>query len=203
MKKILIIIGVLIFVTSAFLWQCSEIKKLKADRDRQSHNVETLIRKSESYRVSDSLNASRVYALELTAKEYKKMNDADASLIAELKGRNNDLSEINKAQTETIYQLRGRAKDTTIVLHNDTTIVAKCVSHHDKWLDMDICVTENGDYDGKIVCRDSLILIETIRYKRFLGFLWKTHKVKEDRFDMVSKNPHTLITGYEVTKIVR
>lgn len=203
MKKLLILIGAIILAISALEWQHLEIKKLRVERDRYQHNTEVLTKQAEAYKVSDSLNACRVEALELTAKEFEKMCDDDTQLILELKGKNRDLEHVNKAKTEQIYKLKGQAKDTTIVIHNDTTLIAKCIKHSDKWIDVDLCVCDDGSYNGQIKTKDYLIITETIRYKRFLGFLWKTKKIKDRRFDVVSKNPHSSVIDFKVTKIVR
>lgn len=57
------------------------------------------------------------------------------------------------------------------------------------------------EFTGTFENRDSLLVAETVKYKRFLGFLWKTSKVKDRKVDVVSKNPHTKILGVEFTTI--
>ena len=56
-------------------------------------------------------------------------------------------------------------------------------------------------FSGKIITRDSLLITESVQYKRFLNFLWKTKRIKKREFDIVSKNPYTKITGFEVITI--
>ena len=60
---------------------------------------------------------------------------------------------------------------------------------------------QNKTFEGRLEVRDSLIIVESVKYKRFLGFLWKTNKVKNRQIDVVSKNPHTKIVGTELVVI--
>ena len=52
-------------------------------------------------------------------------------------------------------------------------------------------------FSGTLEVRDSLLVVETVQRKRFLGFLWKTKRVKSREIDVVSKNPYTDIVGVE------
>jgi hypothetical protein len=45
------------------------------------------------------------------------------------------------------------------------------------------------------------LIVETVQYKRFWGFLWKTKKIKNREIDVVSKNPATKILGVEFVTI--
>ena len=49
--------------------------------------------------------------------------------------------------------------------------------------------------------RESLKIVETVKYKRFLGFLWKTNKVKSRQVDVVSQNPATSIVNVDYISI--
>lgn len=48
---------------------------------------------------------------------------------------------------------------------------------------------------------DSLVIGVTTEYKRFLGFLWRTKKIKSQKVYAISKNPHTTITNVECVNI--
>jgi hypothetical protein len=43
----------------------------------------------------------------------------------------------------------------------------------------------------------SLDIAATIKYKRFLSFLWYTNHIKDKRVDVVSKNPYEKIDSVE------
>ena len=153
----------------------------------------------ETYRVRDSLNAARVQSLELSIKEYERFRGEDAALIQSLKAKNRDLSAVNKSQAQTIIDLRATPKD-TIIIRDSVKTPAVAVHCGDEWYDFNGLLTAR-EFTGTLQNRDSLVFAETIRYRRFLGFLWKTHKVKDRRLDCVSKNPHTKILGLEYVVI--
>lgn len=171
------------------------IERLTVQRDRYRNNTETLLGEVETYKVRDSLNAARVQSLELTVKEFERFRADDAKLIRELKGRNRDLAALNKTQAQTIIDLQAAPVD-TFIIRDSIRIPAVAVHCGDAWFDFSGLLTQDN-FTGTLHNRDSLIVAETVKYKRFLGFLWRTHKVKDRQLDVVSLNPHTQIVGVE------
>ena len=198
MKKYLIlaVIGIVAALAVTCILSGRKIERLTAERDRHAGNAAALLFDVERYRVRDSLSAARAQSLELTVKEYERFRAEDASLIKELKQRNRDLSAVNKTQSQTIIDLRAVARDTVVLVRDSIITPAVAVHCGDAWFDFDGILT--GDqFTGKLANRDSLLLAETVKYRRFLGFLWKTRKVEDRQLDVVSKNPHTEIMGIE------
>lgn len=187
--------GIVIAVLTTITVQHRRIERLTAERDRYKGNAETLFSDVETYKVRDSLNAARVQGLELTVKEYQKFRAEDAALVKELTIKNRDLSAINKTQAETIIELRAAAKD-TVIIRDSVPVPAMALHCGDAWFDFDGLLAD-GEFTGTLSNRDSLVLAESVRYKRFWGFLWKTKKVADRQLDCVSKNPHTRIIGIE------
>lgn len=188
-------------VAAAFWVQQSRIKRLTAERDKYRNNTETLLQDVRTYQTKDSLNAAKVGNLELTLSEYKKYRADDAALIKSLQTKNRDLQRVTTAQMETINELRANVRDSIVYLPGDTvTTVLHCIEYSDKWVDFDGCII-NNTFSGKIITRDSLLIAETVQYKRFWGFLWKTKKIKNREIDVVSKNPATRILGVEFVTI--
>lgn len=198
MKRILIYTAI-IGAIAAVLWgQHAKIKRLTDERDKYRNNTETLLQDVRTYQTKDSLNAAKVGNLELTLSEYKKYRADDAALIKSLQTKNRDLQRVTTAQMETINELRANVRDSIVYLPGDTvTTVLRCIEYSDKWVDFDGCII-NNTFSGKIITRDSLLITETVKYKRFLNFLWKTKRIKNREFDIVSKNPNLKITGFEV-----
>lgn len=186
----------------AIIWvQRTKIEKLTDERNRYRGNTETLLQDVETYKTKDSLNAAKVGVLELKLSEFEKYRASDAELIKTLQTKNRELEAVTTAQMETITKLRGTVRDSIVYLPGDTvTTVVRCIEYSDKWVDFDGCII-NNTFSGKIITRDSLLITETVQYKRWLGFLWKTKRIKNREFDIVSKNPHTKITGFEVITI--
>lgn len=195
MKKWLFF-GAVVLALSVAVWlDARRIGRLTAERDRYKGNTEMLLSDVERYKVRDSLNAARVQSLELTVKEYERFRADDAALIKQLKQRNRDLAAVNKTQSQTIIDLRAVPRDTVIV-RDSVQIPAVAVHCGDAWYDFDGILTKDK-FTGKLTNRDSLLLAETVKYRRFLGFLWKTRKVEERQLDVVSRNPHTNIVNIE------
>lgn len=194
--KIAIMAVVVISAAISVIWADRKIEQLTAERDRYAGNTAALLSDVERYRVRDSLNAARVQSLELTVKEYERFRADDAALIKQLKQRNRDLAAVNKTQSQTIIDLRATPKDTVVLVRDSIITPAVAVHCGDAWFDFDGILTAD-QFTGKLTNRDSLLLAETVKYRRFLGFLWKTRKVEDRQLDVVSKNPHTEIMGIE------
>ena len=197
--KFAVLAVVIIAAAISVVWADRTINRLTAERDKYRNNTETLLSDVETYRVRDSLNAARVQSLELSVKEFERFRAADAALIKQLKARNRDLAAVNKTQSQTIIELQAAPRDTFIV-RDSIPIPAVAVHCGDAWFDFSGVLTRD-DFTGKLEHRDSLLLVETVQYKRFLGFLWRTNKVKNRQLDCVSKSPHNSIKGLEYVVI--
>lgn len=203
MKKYLIWAAIAMVVAAvATIWvQRTKIEKLTDERNRYRGNTETLLQDVETYKTKDSLNAAKVGVLELKLSEFEKYRASDAELIKTLQTKNRELERVTTTQMETINELRATVRDSIVYLPGDTvTNVLRCIEYSDKWVDFDGCII-NNTFSGKIITRDSLLIAETVQYKRFLGFLWKTKKIKNREIDVVSKNPATKILGVEFVTI--
>lgn len=209
MKRIItksIIIAAVLMAVLSF----SKIHKLKEENARLLNNQEILLTqekitmaKSQAYKASDSLNAAKVSELQFTLKEYKKYKAEDLQLIEQLKVKKSDLQKVVASQSETIFALTSQLKDS--IRNNEITGVLdtiKCFDYHSKWTDIAGCISADT-IDLQIANRESLKIVETVKYKRFLGFLWKTNKVKSRHIDIVSENPYTKIVSVEAINIER
>ena len=194
MKKIAIYIIIIAMIAALFVMCVQRIDYLTRECDRYKQNSESLMSDVEHYRVRDSLNAARVQGMELTLKEYERFRADDAALINSLKARNKDLAAVNKTQSETIIDLQAMARDTVVIIRDSISVPAVAVHCGDEWFDFD-GVLADGQFTGTLNNRDSLILAETVKYKRFL--FWKTRKIKDRELNVVSCNPHTEILGVE------
>lgn len=191
-----IVLAVLV-AGNVILFKRSE--RIAAERDRYVRNTDALMMDIETYKVNDSLNAAKCQALELTIKEFQKYRAEDAALIKQLKTKNRDLEAVMTSQTQTILGLKATPKD-TVIIRDSVKVGAKMLHCGDEWYDFDGLLTEK-DFTGNVIMRDSLLVAETVKYKRFLGFLWKTKQIKDREMDVISKNPHTIIQDCEIITI--
>lgn len=212
MKKIIIKIAIIAVAILALVLAFHKIHKLKEENTRLLSNQEilltqkqTIMAESQAYRVSDSLNAAKVSELQFTLKEYKKYRAQDLQLIEQLKVKKSDLQKVIDSQTETINSLSAKLND-SIRIDTVTNIAdtLKCFDYKSKWTDVSGCIDLKCDsINLQIKNRESLKIVETVVYKRFLGFLWKTNRVKDRQVDVVSENPNTTITNLDYVSIKR
>lgn len=204
MKKSLIIAAVALAVAAdVTIWtQRSRINTLTGERDKYRTNTETLLQEVSRYQTKDSLNAAKVGVLELKLSEFEKYRASDAELIKTLQTKNRELERVTTTQMETINELRATVRDSVVYLPGDTvTTVLRCVDIVEPYFELHGCATPDGQFTGTHINRDSLLIVETVQYKRWLGFLWKTKKIKNRQIDVVSKNPATKILGVEFVTI--
>ena len=204
MKKYLIIAAIALAVSAVVtIWvQRSRINTLTGERDKYRTNTETLLQEVSRYQTKDSLNAAKVGVLELKLSEFEKYRASDAELIKTLQTKNRDLERVTTTQMETINELRATVRDSVVYLPGDTvTTVLRCVDIVEPYFELHGCATPDGQFTGTHINRDSLLIVETVQHKRWLGFLWKTKKIKNRQIDVVSKNPATKILGVEFVTI--
>lgn len=204
MKKYLIIAAIALAVSAVVtIWvQRSRINTLTGERDKYRTNTETLLQEVSRYQTKDSLNAAKVGVLELKLSEFEKYRASDAELIKTLQTKNRELERVTTTQMETINELRATVRDSVVYLPGDTvTTVLRCVDIVEPYFELHGCATPDGQFTGTHINRDSLFIVETVQYKRWLGFLWKTKKIKNRQIDVVSKNPATKILGVEFVTI--
>lgn len=204
MKKYLIIAAIALAVAAVVtIWvQRSRINQLTGERDKYRTNTETLLQDVSRYQTKDSLNAAKVGVLELKLSEFEKYRASDAELIKTLQTKNRELERVTTTQMETINELRANVRDSVVYLPGDTvTTVLRCVDIVEPYFELHGCATPDGQFTGTHINRDSLLIVETVQYKRWLGFLWKTKKIKNREIDVVSKNPATKILGVEFVTI--
>lgn len=201
-KTIPLIIAALVLAFASYSFYVErKMKALTSERDKYARNTEAILSDIETFKVRDSLSAAKVKGLELSIKEFERYRAEDAALIKSLKARNRDLQAISATQTQTIMELSTAPRD-TVILRDSVKIPAMLLHCGDAWYDFDGLLA-NGEFTGTMVSRDSLLVCESVRYKRFLGFLWKTKRIKDREMEVLSKNPHTSIQGAEFITIER
>lgn len=219
MKKIIIKIIIAMIAIIASMLAFHKIHKLKEENTRLLSNQEilltqkqTIMAESQTYKVSDSLNAAKVSELQFTLKEYKKYRVQDLQLVEQLKIKKSDLQKVIGSQMETLNILSAKLNDSikvdtifnTSYVAINTADTLKCFGYKSKWTDVSGCINLKSDsINLQIKNRESLKIVETVVYKRFLGFLWKTNKVKDRRVDIVSENPNTTIVNLDYISIKR
>lgn len=203
MKRILIELAILAIAIIALILSGRKISDLKEENDRISSNQELLLSQRDSflsvcdkYKVSDSLNAVEAKELRLTIEEYERHKKRDMALIKRLKSAKSDISSVVTHELETTNKL-------SIPLNDTLRRNFDCFTHESEFFSISGCVYNDKDSVDVMVCnREKLKVVESVTYRRFLGFLWKTKRVKSRQIDVLSLNPNTEITGCEYVTIV-
>lgn len=177
--------------------------KLKSQEDeikRLEDNAAVLMSDAERYRLSDSTNVVKNGVLSLKLSEFQEMRKNDAALIKKLRIRNSELQSLAATQTKTIKKLQCNVRD-SIVIINNVVDTLRCIDITEKWFDLHGCSNSKDQFTGYFENRDSLVIAVETKYKRFLGFLWKTKKIKKRNVIVTSKNQDTKILGVDFIEI--
>lgn len=194
MRRRLILAAIMAAMLVVIVLQWVSVSRIKSERNRYKENTRTLLVDVNTYKVRDSLNAAKAQDLSLKLSELKKYRQEDAKLIADLGVKLRNLQAVASMGTETRTEFVTKiVRDTIFKAINDTNKAA-IIDYEDKWLTFKGRL-ENGQFRGNIISRDSLLIAENIRYKRFL--FWRTKRIKSRDFRVVSKNPHTKIVDCE------
>lgn len=191
-------IVVLAFFLAAFR---NKYEHEKSEKDKYCNNMYTILDSLERFRVNDSLNAINTSIIKLKLSEYEDLKREDAKLINELLTKNKKLNSVISAQTSTINKLNGSVKDSLIYVDRVIVDSLKCISYNDEWLNVDLCLTTDNTYSGAVTNYESLKVVRSAKYKRFLGFLWYTNKIKSEHISVISLNPSTEIRDVEYIQI--
>lgn len=176
--------------------QSVKLKSLAAERDRYQHNTNALLSDVYAYKVRDSLNAAKVGTLTLTLREYERFRAEDATLIGSLRADKQTLQSVTTTQMRTITELQNLPIRDSVIHRAGRVDTVRYMEYHDKWLDFIGCQNDSVGA-ASIASREELLISTHIEYKRWLGFLWRTKKIKSQDTDAVSKNPRTEIVDLE------
>lgn len=149
------------------------------------------------YRTSDSLNAVKVGVLSLKIDELEELRAGDMRTIQSLKVNKKELEQVTTMQMQTIANLKGAVKDSIVYVDRIIQDTLQTLNVSDEWIDLHGEIYKDGSFSGTLEVRDSVTIVESVQYKRFLGFLWRTKRIKSRELDVVNKNPYTQIMGVE------
>lgn len=177
----------------------SSLKTARNDRDGYQQTVETILSECKTWKTKDSLSVAKNGLLNLKISELERYRKEDLETIKSLKKRNEDLKNMILQQSETNVVVKTEVRD-SIVYVDSSKFNIRYFTWADPW------VSVQGHLNDDLVSmevsnKDSLVVGVTTEYKRFLGFLWKTSKVKTQHVYAVSKNPHTTIKNIEYINV--
>ena len=198
MKRGIIFSVIILLLLAVIGWQRAIIRVISNDRDIYRNDLYVLFEDNKAYQTKDSLNVVSIGQLELKLADVYRYRANDMKLIESLQVDKKRLQQFTTAQTQTIYELSGTVRDSIIYRDHYLRDTLRCINIAEKWFDLNGCIDANLKFAGRFENRDSLVYVEHIIPKRFWFIRWG---VKERRQEIVSRNPHTVITGAEYVSI--
>lgn len=197
-NKIIIALILALFTLVGYSYiQQQRITKLRQETDRYKQNTTILMQDISRYRTSDSLNAVKVGVLSLKLDELEELRAGDMKTIENLKVDKRGLEQLITIHMQTIANLKGEVKDSIVYVDRIIQDTLQTLNVSDEWIDLHGEIYKDGSFSGTLEVRDSVTIVESVQYKRFLGFLWRTKRIKSREVDVVNKNPYTTIMGVE------
>lgn len=200
MKRNVVLVIVILWLTASLitlLYLLVSTEKRMGDASVLAETVKVQLNEElQRYKVRDSLSAVRIHAVEMSLTDYKERHAKDLSIIKDSKAKLSELENALTAYTSTDVSVDMRAEDSIVI---DTL---KCFSKSTEWYSLQGCVNLNNDtVSAHLTTHDVLHISETVTYKRFLGCLWKTRRVKSRKVDVVCENPNTVIIDFDFVHI--
>ena len=191
MKTKITLIGIICALIIFIIIMFKQNNIISQDRDLYKRNMNSALIECIEWKTKDSLSAAKNATLNLKISELERYRINDINQINQLKKKNEELNNLIKNSSKTEIKIITQLKDT--VIYKDTV---KYFNWNDNWVSVKGLI-QKDTVDLNISNSDSLVISVATKYKRFLGFLWKTKKIKDQNVYVVSKNPHTTITNIE------
>ena len=191
MKTKITLIGIICALIIFIVIMFKQNNIISQDRDLYKRNMNSALIECIEWKTKDSLSAAKNATLNLKISELERYRINDINQINQLKKKNEELNNLIKNSSKTEIKIITQLKDT--VIYKDTV---KYFNWNDNWTSVKGLI-QKDTVDLNISNSDSLVISVATKYKRFLGFLWKTKKIKDQNVYVVSKNPHTTITNIE------
>ena len=191
MKTKITLIGIICALIIFIVIMFKQNNIISQDRDLYKRNMNSALMECVEWKTKDSLSAAKNATLNLKISELERYRINDINQINQLKKKNEELNNLIKNSSKTEIKIITQLKDT--VIYKDTV---KYFNWNDNWISVKGLI-QKDTVDLNISNSDSLVISVATKYKRFLGFLWKTKKIKDQNVYVVSKNPHTTITNIE------
>lgn len=191
MKTKITLIGIICALVIFIIIMFKQNNIISQDRDLYKRNMNSALIECVEWKTKDSLSAAKNATLNLKISELERYRIDDINQINQLKKKNEELNNLIKNSSKTEIKIITQLKDT--VIYKDTV---KYFNWNDNWTSVKGLI-QKDTVDLNVSNSDSLVISVATKYKRFLGFLWKTKKIKDQNVYVVSKNPHTTITNIE------
>mgnify|MGYP006907959297 CR=1 FL=1 len=195
MKQTIYFAGISAILIAIICFQFNRINIIKSDRDLYKQNMNSALTECVVWKTKDSLSVAKNNTLTLRIAELEKYRKSDLKTIESLKKKNEDLDNLIKNASNTEIKIITEVRDSIIYVDSLYNTI-RVFNWSDNWAKVNGEIYKN-EVAINISNKDSLFISAVTIHKRFLGFLWKTKKIKEQNVYAISKNPHTTIENIE------
>lgn len=200
-KVTLVLLGIILVLILVIVFLGRGLASAKQEAERYSSNQSALLSEVHHYKTSDSLNAASVKLLTLQNNELRDWMSAELEHIKTLETKNRDLTQLVKTVANSSAHVETYIRDSIITLYDSITVPVKRFDYSDNYLKLYGSI-EGSTFKGDIYLTDTIRIVETVKRKRFLGFLWKIKKVKDTKYDIKTSSPYTQFSDFSVVKVI-
>lgn len=172
----------------------AENERLLENNERLTNNVNILSADVETYKTKADESAASVSALSMTVAELKQANGKVSKELQALKVKYKDLQQYAEAATATTVEVETVIHDTVYMGETHTAF-----DWSDKWVSV-AGVIEGANVTCRVSSVDTLVQVVHRIPRRFLFFRIGTKGIRQD---IVSKNPHTVISYAKYIEITK
>lgn len=146
---------------------------------------------------ADGKSVAETTALNMKVSELEAGRDSLLRTVESLGVKNRRLLALAQAAARTSAKLEAPVRDSVVHLPGKTDTLPgrmdtlRCLRWADAWLSLDGCIRADT-FEGSVVSRDTLDIIAHRVPRRFLFFRYGCRAV---RLDVVSHNPHAVVTA--------
>lgn len=152
---------------------------------------------------TDGKSVAETQALNVKVSELEASRDTLLNTVKILGVKNRRLLALAQAATASEAKIKAAMKDSIVYLSGKTDTLPgkvdtlRCLRWHDPWLAVDGCI-HDGIFEGSVTSVDTLDIVAHRVPKKFLFFRFGCKAV---RLDVVSRNPHTKLTGARYIRV--
>lgn len=191
----------LVLIVSLILILWGMLRDARQENERLSNNQDALLTRAQNYRTESERNAMSVKSLTLTVDELKEHETQLTEKCKELELKLKRVQSITQAGTQSDYSIKGETRDSIVYVPiSDTYDTLRCSSYEDGYLSFSYCVDSARIYTADIQTRDTITAIAHRIPKKFLFIKYGT---KEIKMEVLSSNPHTILTTATRVEVVK
>ncbi len=183
MKRIyIIVITIMLILVVSVICLVKALHKRNVTIERLQYNQTALSESLQSYKTESDLSAYYVKRLTQTVSEFKENNATLLQRLNDAQIKIRDLESVVDFEQKSNYKI---LLDTVFLIDTITLTRKPTLAYSDKWIDVQII-----DNNCNITTRDSIIIINHCKTRKFLFWTWKRYS---GQTTIINANPYSKI----------